>query len=107
MVSKEHSILPVHITDTDELLQMKIGASVLSDTISLLLGILIVLNIISIRIKEAKSPIHLSKYLFKLVAFENPFMFKFAGVTLSRVWRSEHSTVFKSGHSHTFISVAS
>lgn len=35
-----------------------------------------VLNIISIRIKEAKSPIHLSKYLFELVAYENPFKFK-------------------------------
>lgn len=34
------------------------------------------LNIISIRIKEAKAPIHLSKYLFKLVASENPFKFK-------------------------------
>lgn len=48
----------------------------ISATILLLLGLLIGLNIISIRIKEAESPIHLSKCLFKLVAFENPFKFK-------------------------------
>lgn len=69
------------MSDTDELLQLKIGSSVLAFygscvTILFLLGFIIVLNIISIRIKQAESSIRLSKYLFELLAFKNPFKFK-------------------------------